>query len=1191
MRDWEQQPVAGTDDAFLHRGAKMSRSYRSLRVALLALVCVAPKVTGSVVEDPALLKYEQPREVEIRPGERHEYPFQLPRDQFARVSVDRRSVGIEVTLLDGDGHSVDAGSSPFGRGLETFSVLATEAVRYRLVVGSTSMTTGRYAVWVSEHRPSEDLDALRVTAERCLRSAEALETRESVESLAGALDAYQQVFAACDQTGDVRLQARASQGLGDVSRVRGDHQLALEYYASGLALARTVGDRSREAHILASIGFAYVDARKGEPAKDYLNEALVLLRDLRDGQWVADVLNSLGQIAMDRDDYATAASYFGYALTEARQAGSLFVEGYVLNNIAAIAFVRGDYSEARDCNELALEIQRKMDNRRGQADSLQQLADISNRTGQVDRAVSLLTQALDLSSTAGNPVPRGWALYRLAGSYATLGQLEAASELLQEALLCFESRDPKWETFTLTALGLHQYYRARYSTALAYYSEALEKATRRSEPRDVGNTLLQIGRLHATVGEFDLAIERLVEASIWFIRAEDWIPRARALEALATVYRELREAPQAQTLFEDALAIYREMRAPADEASALVGIGETYLDQALFTEGVRSFSEALTIARDVGAVRLQAEASNGLARAYLRLGCPEDAVAWLNQALLLFGDVDIPIGEAATWSELMLSFRAIGQPVLAIVCGKQAVNLYQEIRAGVRQIGRNASLAFLRSKETVYRSLADGLIDEGRLAEAQVVLAMLKEEEYLEFTRQDVRETAALRSRVSMATVEKQLAEQYRFTADRLGTAGRERGELLAKKALTPKEQFRLAEVDELLGLAQRDFQSFLDRLEVARDQDRVSASRLIEVREAQGLMEDLRELGGGTVAIYTLVTETAYKAIVITPDIQVAREYPISRKDLYRDVADFREALQDPTVDPIPAAQRLYRALVAPIAQDLRAAGARTLLWSLDGALRYVPISALHDGDGFLVERYRLAVFTPASHARLKDVPRRHWTGLGLGVSKARGSFSALPGVRDELTSIFGAAGDSEKKGVLSGRVLLDETFTKTAMRAALRERYPVVHVASHFQFVPGDETRSFLLLGDGELSLAEIKSSLNLFTGTDLLTLSACNTATGGKGADGREVEGFGVLAQRQGAKAIVATLWPVSDESTRRLMRRFYEFREAGPSEPKANALRRAQLELLHESRVVGKRKVKGPFSHPFYWAPFILIGNFR
>ena len=205
----------------------------------------------------------------------------------------------------------------------------------------------------------------------------------------------------------------------------------------------------------------------------------------------------------------------------------------------------------------------------------------------------------------------------------------------------------------------------------------------------------------------------------------------------------------------------------------------------------------------------------------------------------------------------------------------------------------------------------------------------------------------------------------------------------------------------------------------------------------------------------------------------------------------------------------------------------------------------------------------------------------------------------------------------------MLDEAFTASAMQAALRQGYSLVHIASHFSFKPGNETDSFLLLGDGShLTLAQIKSFPNLFRGVDLLTLSACDTATGSSGATGKEVEGFGVLAQRQGAKAVLASLWPVADESTQLLMREFYHQREANPNWTKAEALRQAQLELLTGRGAATKSGAKGagaktdraeivagvkpqggvnrppfspdpkaPFSHPAYWAPFILIGNWK
>ena len=125
----------------------------------------------------------------------------------------------------------------------------------------------------------------------------------------------------------------------------------------------------------------------------------------------------------------------------------------------------------------------------------------------------------------------------------------------------------------------------------------------------------------------------------------------------------------------------------------------------------------------------------------------------------------------------------------------------------------------------------------------------------------------------------------------------------------------------------------------------------------------------------------------------------------------------------------------------------------------------------------------------------------------------------------------------------------------------------------------------------------------------------------ADGKEVEGFGVLAQRQGAKAVIATLWPVADASTKVLMQELYRRHTTQPRVPKIEALRQAQLALLHGQKPVrklvaqGKRSLtviapvaepsdsntaalsrfpmnpRAPYAHPFYWAPFILIGNWK
>lgn len=234
-------------------------------------------------------------------------------------------------------------------------------------------------------------------------------------------------------------------------------------------------------------------------------------------------------------------------------------------------------------------------------------------------------------------------------------------------------------------------------------------------------------------------------------------------------------------------------------------------------------------------------------------------------------------------------------------------------------------------------------------------------------------------------------------------------------------------------------------------------------------------------------------------------------------------------------------------------------------------------------------------------------------------GTFPALPAVPDELRSVIRDEDAPSKTrkfgliGVLPGKTMLDEAFTVDQLKGA-RMRYQLVHIASHFQFKPGDETKSYLLLGDGStLTLAQLRTSGMLFSGVDLLTL-ACNTAMGDKSGNGKEIEGFGVMAQQQGAKAVLASLWPVADESTKELMKVFYRVREARPGTSKAEALRLAQLALLHsrngslpterglqivkashetpQSRSASAKGAnKAPYAHPYFWAPFILIGNWK
>jgi CHAT domain-containing protein len=191
--------------------------------------------------------------------------------------------------------------------------------------------------------------------------------------------------------------------------------------------------------------------------------------------------------------------------------------------------------------------------------------------------------------------------------------------------------------------------------------------------------------------------------------------------------------------------------------------------------------------------------------------------------------------------------------------------------------------------------------------------------------------------------------------------------------------------------------------------------------------------------------------------------------------------------------------------------------------------------------------------------------------------------------------------------------SLPEAAMEKLLDSRPGVVHIASHFVFKPGDDSQSYLLLagkdagGTGfHLTVANFRDNKNLaLRHTDLLTLSACETGMSGSASNGREVDGLGATAQLKGAKAVISSLWAVNDASTGTLMGDFYKRWANGAGKvTKVEALRQAQLDLLlgrvkpqagDRDRGFGSARneqdVPKGYAHPYYWAPFVLMGNWR
>ena len=324
---------------------------------------------------------------------------------------------------------------------------------------------------------------------------------------------------------------------------------------------------------------------------------------------------------------------------------------------------------------------------------------------------------------------------------------------------------------------------------------------------------------------------------------------------------------------------------------------------------------------------------------------------------------------------------------------------------------------------------------------------------------------------------------------------------------------------------------------------------------------------------IYPIILRDRLEVILSLPN-QPLRNYStkLSQEQVEEGINRMRQSLRRTSFaqERLSVANTIYSWLVEPAAADLTRQSIKTLVFVLDGSLRNLPMAALHDGKQYLIEQYRIAIAPSLQLFNSQPLARTQHKALLAGLSDGNQAFSALPGVKEEI---------SEVSTTVRATILLDRQFTTQALQTQIKTRpFSIVHLATHGQFSSKPE-ETFILTWDGRLDVKQLNTLLGSrdlpnSPPLELLVLSACQTAKG----DQRAALGLAGVAVRSGARSTLATLWTVNDESTAKFMEQFYK-ELFTPNITRAEAVRQAQLYLL-----------KTPESkHPYFWAPFILVGN--
>ncbi|NJN37655.1 MAG: CHAT domain-containing protein [Acaryochloridaceae cyanobacterium CSU_3_4] len=779
--------------------------------------------------------------------------------------------------------------------------------------------------------------------------------------------------------------------------------------------------------------------------------------------------------------------------------------------------------------------------------------------------------------------------------------------------------DRKGEATTLSNIGGTYHTLGESQKALEYYNQALPNYRAIGDPDGEAFILSNIGGIYDDLGEDHKALAYLNQALPLYRAVGSRIGEAQTLNNIGKVYYDLGEKQKTLEYYNQALPISRAVGNRTGEAVILNNIGEVYRALGEKQKALEYYNQALPLSRAVGDRTGEAVTLNNIGLVYHALGEKQKALEYYNQALPISQAIGDRAGEATTLSNIGSLLAEQKQPALAIFFYKQSVNIRESLRNDIRGLPKEIQQTYTQSVASAYRTLADLLLEQDRVLEAQQVLDLLKVQELEDYLR-NVRGTAQTAKGTDYLQPEQQILNKYSELQKSAIQLGQELSQLrkIPEAQRTTTQQQRIATLTELEENLNRQFNDFARSPEVIGYLNQLTFNiqqQIVPLADLDRLRNDLNQLNA--VLLYPLVLEDRLELILTTPDsAPLRRVVKVSSRELNQTVLKFRQLMEvcetrkactaEDTAQVKTISQKLYTWLIKPLEADLKQANAQSIIYAPDGQLRYIPLAALHDGTHWLVQRLRVNNITAKSLDSLE--PQPHQTNLRVlagaftqgsyqfSVGSQQFNFKGLPFANKEIAQLVAAVPDTTQ--------FLDKDFSLAAVKPRMNE-YSILHFATHAAFLLGQPEDSFILFGNGDRATLRDIENWSLFN-VDLVILSACQTALGLKLGNGVEILGLGYQFQNRGVKTTIASLWQVNDQSTQILMNSLYAQLKQGKVST-AEALRQAQLTLMQgkdgistqlragisvqsqEPRGAVSQQGSIDYSHPYYWSPFILIGN--
>ncbi len=988
-----------------------------------------------------------------------------------------------------------------------------------------------------------------------------------------AIEAYDRAAELYDEVGNRSGAADVLEDLGDLYIAEGDYRRAVEVHTRAFTIREELGLQYEMATSMSDIANAHFQDKNFGASLEWYERTADLRRDIGDQSGLIDALANLGNLAhFHGRDYERSQELLMEAIDLAAELDNDYLQGYSYSRLGSIARDMGRYADALAFEEQALTFFSDVDD---QVMTLSTIGDLLATNGNFDEARARHEEARRLAEEASSRRDLAVALNGLASLESTLGQSRNALQLSMQSLRIAEEVDNVWGMASANigignaynTMGVNQLAIQHYTIADSLYAQVGNELARTTPSNNIGTIYYHQGDFAASLPFIERAYE--VQAAN---RIEDEFT-VILLSNIGAAHLKMGHLEEAEDWLDRSVVLLEKLAITRMEPSVRTLVGELYLKTNRIDQAEASLERALSVAGEDGNPSDRADALRWLGEVWWAQGMNQESIAALEESAHISREMN---DLRELWKPLSVLgpiYRSEGRIDDGISALRESVQVLEQLSARLA-FGEGAKETFAKSEGRLetYEQLIAMMIQQGQTEEALQLIertgleAIRNNLASLTIEFEDPEMTAALederRKKQELAELDRQITEQ------KGKDAGSRQTELIA--ALEQRREVLEQEYTTFVEGTVRQFPELQQHLT-----DSVNPGDFNRYRRA--IPED------AAVLAFLVGHENTF-IFTATRDSVGAVSIPVSSAVINGLVNEVHAAVSQPGTgavrgtdgagDESPAGDvqnalnDLYRLLIEPIESEI--AGKTTLAVIPSGSLHKLPFQILSDSEQ---DRPALVANHTIFYTSKLDVFLFPPIGGGVDIVAFGNADESLDWAEREVNEI--AKIDPE------ARVFLKGDATESRVKEVSPD-FNILHLATHGTLDYSNFQNSYLTLApdatsdeDGQLTIGEIWKIGGL-DNYRLVTLSACETAVNDDIANGWPISPANAFLNH--VPSVIASLWKVDDVATSLLMQRFYANLESMGT---AEALQMAQLSLSQDEN----------YSDPFYWAPFVVMGDWR